>query len=297
MNYFKSFGMTIQSCISLPSYTTAEDKPDVVIRYGSVPDCLPDARRIRIYSQSSPGKFLFTMNKVAKYLVSDGSNITIERMPNAREEEIRLFLMGTAWGALLFQRGFLPIHGSAVFVNGRGVIFTGGSGIGKSTLATAFALRGYRLLSDDLCAISSEKGEKIIMTPGFPQIKLWAHSLNKLNMDKEKLLPVRPNMEKYSWQASDNFCSSPVPLHKIYILSIINGMDFKKSEITGTDKISLLAANTFRKGQADGLGVRVLHFRQCLAVSKYVCMTYIKRPVDEFRLEELIELVEEDFRR
>ena len=64
--------------------------------------------------------------------------------------DVRLFLLGSVWGALALQRGLLPLHASAV---GRGRTvhaFTGPPGAGKSTLAAALAARGYPLFTDDM---------------------------------------------------------------------------------------------------------------------------------------------------
>ena len=52
------------------------------------------------------------------------------------------------------QRKVLPLHGSAIAINGKAYAIIGDSGAGKSTLALAFLNRGYRLLTDDVIAVS-----------------------------------------------------------------------------------------------------------------------------------------------
>ena len=58
------------------------------------------------------------------------------------------------YGALLMQRKILPLHGSAVAIDGKAYAIVGDSGAGKSTLASAFLNKGYQLLSDDVIAVS-----------------------------------------------------------------------------------------------------------------------------------------------
>ncbi len=135
--YIKPFGLDIQSVIPLPGCVEAEGTPDVSIRFGEVPDSLPNASTIRACTQARPGQFLLIVDRVAKYLVENGDIITIQPAPGATEDEIRLFLMGSAWSALLLQRGLLPLHGSAVQVNDKAYVLAGPSGNGKSTLAAA----------------------------------------------------------------------------------------------------------------------------------------------------------------
>jgi len=63
---------------------------------------------------------------------------------------VRLYLLGSAWGALCYQRDLLVLHASAVRVDGRAVAFCGRPGMGKSTLAAWLAESGHALVSDDL---------------------------------------------------------------------------------------------------------------------------------------------------
>ena len=57
-------------------------------------------------------------------------------------------------GAILMQRRLLPLHGSAIAINGKAYAIVGDSGAGKSTLASAFLNKGYQLISDDVIAVS-----------------------------------------------------------------------------------------------------------------------------------------------
>ncbi len=50
---------------------------------------------------------------------------------------------------LMNKTGFYGIHASCVEVNGKGVVFTGKSGRGKSTAAYAMLRRGHPILTDD----------------------------------------------------------------------------------------------------------------------------------------------------
>ena len=78
---------------------------------------------------------------MARFLVNDGNEIVIDRDRSAGDIDISLFTINTPIGALLYQRGFLPMHASAIEVNGGCVIFTGVSGVGKSTILASFTMQ------------------------------------------------------------------------------------------------------------------------------------------------------------
>ena len=52
------------------------------------------------------------------------------------------------------------MHASAIVHEGKAVLFTGISGAGKSTTANAFRLKGYKMLTDDVCPITFINGKK-----------------------------------------------------------------------------------------------------------------------------------------
>src|SRR6185436_12200791 len=60
---------------------------------------------------------------------------------------------GPATAAILYQRGILPLHASAVLIDGELVAFLAPSGTGKSSLAAAFVTDGAVLFADDLLAV------------------------------------------------------------------------------------------------------------------------------------------------
>ncbi len=65
-------------------------------------------------------RFLLAIPGVAAFHVHGGREIIIQPAPQADAAAIRLFLLGSAFGALLHQRGITPMHGSAVALPRRG---------------------------------------------------------------------------------------------------------------------------------------------------------------------------------
>jgi len=111
---YHAFGLKIASAVPFLDMPQTEGSPDVTIVYGKTPESLSDAKIKGVRYQAGPGEFLLRVDNVARYYVSNGDHILIERDPDAADEEILLFLMGSAMGALLHQRNILPLHGSAI---------------------------------------------------------------------------------------------------------------------------------------------------------------------------------------
>ena len=72
------------------------------------------------------------------FCIQEGKRIIVSPIEGSDEDEIRLYILGTCMGAILMQRKILPLHGSAVAIDGKAYAIVGDSGAGKSTLASAF---------------------------------------------------------------------------------------------------------------------------------------------------------------
>jgi len=293
------FGLNIESAIPLPAITisnaSAESAPDVLIEYGEIPAALAHPQSKGLRFQAAPGEFLLRVDGVAGYYVQEGRRITIQPESGTQEESILIFLMGSAMGALLHQRKILVLHAGAIAVNGQGVIFSGRSGVGKSTLAAGFHKRGYPFLADDVCAIAVTNGKPAVI-PGFPRLKLWADVLKKLNTDKNQLQSVRwvQGMEKYFLPVVPGH-DQPVVLKSVFILRSSNTKNIDIETLQKSDKIDPLIHNTYRLRFLEGLGGKIDHFRQCSVVAAQTSVHRVVRPQTGFLLKELMDKLEEKF--
>ncbi len=261
---YHTFGMNIDSAIPFLDMPQMAGTPDVVIRYGQVPEEIPNAKIKGVRYQAGPGEFLLKVDNVAKYYVSNGSSILVEKEPKAADEEVLLFLMGSAMGALLYQRKILPLHSGAIEVDREAVLFMGRSSIGKSTLAAGFQKRGYQLLADDVCAVTADGKEGAKVIPGFPQLKLWDDALKKLGTKKTGLRRVRldHDFKKY-FVAFDHACPSPRPVRSVFVLNDTNTDRFEVQELKGMDRIEPIINHTYRIRFLEGIGGKKSHFQQC----------------------------------
>jgi hypothetical protein len=293
--HYKAYGLKITSCIPCPELLAGNGSPDVTIRYGKTPRSLAGAQAKAGYYQATPEQLLLTIDGAARFLVSRGEEILIDRASDSNDVEVRLYLLGSALGALLHQRGLLPLHASAFEANGGCVAILGHTGLGKSTLAGVFRKRGYRIIADDVCVVSVNGIEVPLVLPGYPQLKLSTDAARKLGERPESMLKILSKPEKYGLGLEGSFYQEPLSLHRLYVLSTPHAHVFNLRQLKGMEKLTAIINNTYRVQFIEGLGRKESHFEQCVAVAKHVAVKRVTRPDEPFLLDELADLLEKDF--
>src|SRR5690606_3396404 len=106
---YRLHGVCAGSEVELPGIVQDEPlaacSPDALIRWGSVAQELPGARASASYFQAAGQMLLLHLAGTARYAVSAGREIVVDPYPDAEGSRVRLFLLGSALGALLYQRG------------------------------------------------------------------------------------------------------------------------------------------------------------------------------------------------
>ena len=296
MKKYLAYGLVFQSDINLKPLTpVSDDIPhQVVIRCTDVPESgLKVAAVRRGLAQIGDNEVWVNIPDIARMQISDGKEIRVQPCDNADEQSIRLYVMGSAIGAILHQRGFLVLHANAIKVGEGAVLFAGISGAGKSTTAAVFHQQGYPVISDDVVAVDAAGN----VVGGFPQIKLWEDTLESLEIPREPLSRIRLEIKKYSFPLPQNVEQSLLPIRAIYTLASANENQpdqFDFTVLEGIAKFNHLKAHTYRRHFMEGMGLRPRHLRLCSALAGKVHMARLIRPTAHFNAPQLVERVFED---
>ncbi|MBI1801547.1 MAG: hypothetical protein HY259_07150 [Chloroflexi bacterium] len=296
MYIYRAYQFLIHADFPIPEFPQVNETgdPDVVIRRGAVPTALENAAGKGVLYQTTANQFLLNMNDLARYLVQNGAEIVVEPAPNSPASDVRVFLLGSCLGALLHQRGILVLHAGALYTERGAVLFTGPSGIGKSTLLGELLRRGYKMMVDDVCGVMLDASGRPTVLPGYPRTRLWSDAAQKLEQDITTLERTRPAMEKYERQLPEQYWDQPAPLRRIYLLNTSNKDELFLTAEPRMDTFSIVLRNTYRQQFLDGLEMRAPHFSLVSAVAKQTTVTRVTRPSHPFRLTELADLIEQD---
>ncbi len=285
---YSAYGLTFSSELALNELLAAPlgGPADVTITFGAVPEAgLQGGTQTGPYLWSRDAEFWLEIPRIARFLVRGGTEIVIDPAPGIDDDSVRVFLLGSIFGALLFQRGYLVLHGNAVRIGDQSMICVGPSGVGKSTLAAGFLRRGYQILADDVVPINTD----CAALPGIPRIKLWSDSAKQLQVDTAELRKVRPNMEKFNLPVVDGHFDAPVKVRWIYILSSENRADFKIDHIRGMKRFEPLRRNTYRLRYLDGMAMRHEHLQLCGTLAGKIRLARVTRPREGFELDALMD--------
>ena len=290
---YRAFGVDFQSALRLPELRNGapDSAAPVMIEYGIAARPF-DGVEITPGVVAGPDVFWMDVPTVARLRVDKGRRMVVELADDGAENEMRAYLLGSALGALLHQRGLLPVHASAVEIGGRAYAFAGHSGAGKSTLALALTQRGHRLLCDDIVAVDTS-GPGPLCWPGLVNVKVWGETLAAAGEDRRGLEQVLPMLDKYRLPITTLGGYRSVPLGGVFALAASDaraGTAF--TSMGGAEAASLLIANTFRGQLVRPMKRLRAHFDQCVAVAASVEVRQLERPWDLARIDDCCALIE-----
>lgn len=288
-------GLALSSEMHLPELSARKEirADSIKIRMGAVPTELEERTARGPLFEVSRRQFLLRLPGVASYLVTDGSEIVVDKAANADDDSLRLFLLGSVFGALAHQRGLFPLHASAIETPHGAVLFAGASGVGKSALAAVFWSRGYRVIADEICVVDIDSG---YIQPAFPRLLLWPDVIEEAGLSSPGIRPARLNLKKYHVPIPAGFARNALPVHAIYVVRVTLGGKFDVARLTGAAKVSALMNITYRRQFLKGMNSEVRHFDRITRTARRMMMSTVSRPITG-RLLETADLLERDFAR
>ncbi|MDQ5920825.1 MAG: hypothetical protein QG673_881 [Pseudomonadota bacterium] len=239
---------------------------------------------------TADGKFILVVPHIAIYSVDAASSLVLieKATPHITNDHVLVYLTGTIAAYLLQYQDYLVLHGSAVLINNCAVIFSGNSGAGKSTTATALVERGYKLLTDDVVVIKKDNCGRLVLVPGPARVKLWKETLAHLNKPIDNLTRILAKLDKYEYPI-DNHYNQSVEISALYELNHSpNIQNIEIEKLIGINKLNVVINNTYRYHMLKPLGKIPNHLQQSIMLTKLIQIFKVTRPTQKFMLEELV---------
>lgn len=238
-----------------------------VRRVESLPERLDGGVRVGPFSSARPGVLLRVVPGTGRFLAREGTTLEYWVEPGADPVAVEALLHGGVLGALIHQRGELPLHATTLVCpsGSFAVALAGHSGAGKSTTAYELVRRGWTVVSDDLTRLSLEEGIPVAW-PGRSRLRLLPDACRGFGLDPAALAPAPTRLGKYivdlpRWQA-------PVALNAIVALERAEAA-LEVLPVSGAARTAILAEHTYRPHYVAALGRTVHHFRLVAATAAF----------------------------
>ncbi|TMW70532.1 aldolase [Alteribacter natronophilus] len=292
---YQAFGFNILSEVTLPeakeTEVKQENEADITIKIGDLTRLWEEhASSDRSYFVKE-GLVGFKIPDVAIFSISEGREITVMPLADGVEDQIRLYVLGTCMGTVLMHRRILPLHGSAVEINGKAYAVVGHSGAGKSTTATAFLKKGFSLVSDDVIPVSMNQDGQPYVTPAYPQQKLWQESLLSFGESPELYRPLADRDTKYAVPVTSQFSKQSVPLAGVVELVKTDIDKITILPVNKLERLNLLFRHTYRNFFLSEAGLMDWHFKTSAKLVSRISFFALERPSEGFTAHEVCEAI------
>ena len=283
---YRTFGLSFASTIAFPELTASSPGPvDVEIIEAASEPLDPTTEELADGLCVRGAITQFEAEGVARYTIQAGRRILIERLPPtvtrtpADDTDLRLFALGSAMGALLYQRGIIPLHASAVATAQGTWAFTGASGAGKSTLASWLSRRhGLAHITDDVLAAHPD-GKSFRFYPGPSRIKLWTDALDALGLSQDGLIRDYSRADKFQMRMQDTDTGPCAPLQGLVLLErCAENEPASLTALGGGEAFQVMSAALYRPTFALRILPRQALFADVMRLARQVPCYRYRRP-------------------
>lgn len=295
---YRAFGLSFTSELPFSGLQQGLEPADFAVRYGEVPEKIESPLYRNDRFQATHQKLLLRPESDSlAFYIRDGQEVRIEHQQSCDYKLLQSYLFGSAFAALLMQRGMVLLHASVVARDGCAYAFMGKAGSGKSTLAAAFCAQDFRVVSDDLCAISfSESGTPLVHS-GYGTLKLLPPTLKKLDISSQHLESVHLGGEKKVVPLTHAFCHQHQILRGIYELCPTHDAGLEIKSLSSLDSLLAVLRFPFRKPYVKGLGLERDTLEKYTKLVRSTFVRQIVRSRQGFDLELLVEKIKADLQK
>lgn len=261
------------------------------VTYGAVPRKTLGQPLPETSWQLSGDEFLLRGEGEHYFHYLKGRGITVERGPGADIEEELLWLNGSVYAAVASINGLLPIHASAVAVDGRAFAFTAPAGGGKSTLVAALGKLGLPMFCDDTLVLDLSDPDRIVCLPGHKRLKLRRDAVALTGAQPQE--PVSKTVDKLYAMPPAGEVGAALPLGELIFLE--EGDEVSIEPVAGAERFVRIeddhqSAWLFAGARALD---RQAQFNHRARLARQIPMARFVRPIDASRFDEGIALVAE----
>jgi hypothetical protein len=258
------------------------------VAHGPVPHCLWGDPLAEASWQLLGDRFLLRGEGEHYFHYRIGEGITIERGADADLSEESLWLNGSVYAAIASLNGLLPIHASAVAIDGRVFAFTGPAGAGKSTLVAALGDHSLPMFCDDTLVLDLSDAGRIACLPGHKRLKLRPDAIELTGAMREE--KVSATVDKYYASPAAGDVGVALPLAELIFLEEGAGPEIMR--IAGSERFVRMqddhqTAHLFAGARQSDRAEQFAHLSR---LARQIEMARLIRPLDRSRFHDGVSL-------
>lgn len=296
MYRYKIYGIILESEFELKLLVPAEGSDltsDVItVRERDVEEevinCLKSANALK--KQYEIGLKKSVMENIGGYYLIQNSRIFVKLKEGYTYETISAWILGYCLSMALLQKEILTIHCSAIATDYGAVMISGTPGAGKSSLAGKLLEKGYKLMADDVAAVRYVDNECIVY-PAFPFQKLCSNEVEKRNLNKNTLIYINEDKDKYLVPVNDIFAPHPLKLKAFFYIIKAPVKELTIDKLSGFECFMSIKDNLFLHRLTGQWETTPMVINQCMNIASGCDVYLIVRPDNTDTLEDISKYV------
>jgi len=287
---YTAYGIGIHSVMSFPELICRDAPADVIIRPSNVSYLRSEESTEEYCIRATADEAYIFWKDIGAFRIKAGREITYAPAPGVDEGLLRLIILGPVLAALLHLRGHLVLHASAVASPGGAMIFLGGSGWGKSTIAATLCSYGYPLVADDVLAVHQENGSHRVF-PGIPRIKIWPETAQALGYNPDHLPKLYSLEDKRALYTDSGSLLAPLHIKCIYVID--EGASLRIEPMTPQEAmVEAIRHSSYARYLVNSRAA--VHFGQCASLVKNTLFRRLRIDFDLSTLHDLPRMLVDD---
>jgi hypothetical protein len=169
----------------------------------------------------SAGAFRIVYSDGVEFLIDgDGRRIVGCAPSGANLADVACYLTGPVLGFVLRLLGVVALHASAIAVGPHAVLLVGDARSGKSTTAAVLATMGYKVITEDVAALSLQGGT-LTVRPGCAEVALRPDAVESVFGSADALPKFSDTWDKRRLDLLeiDAFATESIPVGGVYMLT------------------------------------------------------------------------------
>jgi HPr Serine kinase C-terminal domain len=262
--HFRAFGLRIESDTPIAGLPVASAAPaDLRIHMGSLPPEFDaaanavravwrsddDADAVTLHATGDDAWMILAYADGTRFAIRpSGSEIWAVWPDSGSAESTATYLLGPVIGFALRLRGLTCFHASCVVIEDHAILLAGPAGIGKSSTAAALALRGHRVIGDDIAVVEA-RDDRWVVYPAVPGVRLWDDMVDTLMGRPDALPLMAAGWEKRQLDLRTSragfSADTAFRLGAIYLLESTRSASPPAERLTGRDALVALVGTTY----------------------------------------------------